>query len=53
VLHQLGVAQRACGRVEESEATLKRSLALFEEMGIVGEAMLLRGELGAGAAQTA
>ena len=53
ILRQLGVAQRACGRAAESEATLRRSLALFEEMGIVGEAMLLRGELATGAGQPA
>jgi tetratricopeptide (TPR) repeat protein len=47
VLHQLGLAQRACGRVEDSEATMRRALALFEEMGIVGEAMLVRGDLAA------
>jgi tetratricopeptide (TPR) repeat protein len=49
ILHQLGLAQRACGRAADAEATLRRSLALFEEMGIVGEAMLVRGELGAAA----
>jgi tetratricopeptide (TPR) repeat protein len=47
VLYQLGLAQRSCGRAADAEATLRRSLALFEEMGIVGEAMLVRGELGA------
>jgi tetratricopeptide (TPR) repeat protein len=48
VLHQLGLAQRACGRAGDSDATLRRALALFEEMGIAGEAMLVRGDLGAG-----
>jgi tetratricopeptide (TPR) repeat protein len=51
VLHQLGIAQRSCGRAADAEATLRRSLALFEEMGILGEAMLVRGELGAASGQ--
>jgi tetratricopeptide (TPR) repeat protein len=53
VLHALGVSQRSCGRASEAEATLRRSLALFEEMGIAGEAMLVRGELAGGAGQPA
>lgn len=48
VLHQLGLAQRACGEATEADGTLRRSLGLFEDVGIAGEAMLVRGELGAG-----
>jgi tetratricopeptide (TPR) repeat protein len=47
VLHRLGMSQQSCGRAADAEATLRRSLALFEEMGIAGEAMLVRGELAA------
>ena len=42
VLRTWGEALRAAGRTAEAEPTLRRSLALFEELGIPGEAGVVR-----------
>ncbi|HKB27653.1 MAG TPA: tetratricopeptide repeat protein [Candidatus Limnocylindrales bacterium] len=42
VLRVWGEALRAAGRTDEAEARLRRSLALFEELGIPGEAGVVR-----------
>jgi len=42
VLRGWGEALRTDGRTDEAEATLRRSLALFEELGIPGEAGVVR-----------
>ena len=42
VLRSWGEALRAAGRADEAEATLRRSLGLFEELGIPGEAGVVR-----------
>ena len=52
VLRGWGDALRAAGRTAESDATLRRALALFEEMGITPEAEAVRKTL-AGDAQAA
>jgi tetratricopeptide (TPR) repeat protein len=48
VLQGLGQALRAVGRADEAEAPLRRSLALFEEMGLDREAAALKVSLSAG-----
>ncbi len=52
VLRQWGETLRAAGPTAESDATLHRALALFEEMGIAAEAEAVRATL-AGEAQNA
>jgi len=42
VLHGWGEALRAAGRDAEADATLRRALGLFEELGIAGEAGVVR-----------
>jgi len=49
VLHGWGETLRAAGRTAESDATLDRALALFEEMGIAPEAEAVRASLAADA----
>jgi tetratricopeptide (TPR) repeat protein len=47
VLHDWGDALRAAGRAADGDATLRRALALFEELGIEREADAVRAELDA------
>jgi tetratricopeptide (TPR) repeat protein len=48
VLRSLGGAYRAAGRNDEADATLRRSLALFEELGLDAEATAVRLQLALG-----
>jgi tetratricopeptide (TPR) repeat protein len=50
VLRAWGEALREAGRDDEAESTLRRSLALFEEMGLAREAGEVRAELAGAAA---
>jgi tetratricopeptide (TPR) repeat protein len=50
VLRGWGETLRAAGRTYEADATLRRALGLFEEMGIAQEADEVRGMLGLAAA---
>jgi tetratricopeptide (TPR) repeat protein len=53
VLHSWGRALLAAGRTDEAVATLRQSLALFEELGIPGEAGVVRTLLSLGGTRIA
>jgi tetratricopeptide (TPR) repeat protein len=53
VLRAWGEALRAAGRADEAEPILRRSLALFEELGIDVEAGIVRTLLAVGATKIA
>jgi tetratricopeptide (TPR) repeat protein len=48
VLKPMGEAQRAAGRGVDADATLRRSLAVFEELGLDAEAAIVRTSLAVG-----